>query len=208
MRILTSVNLLLLLIVIVNVLLIWQHQVLVQYDVDEMVHWIPVRTNSTPILLPLEKGRAGTYYQVQLHFSEAVDDGERDFDSSVHVHGEDLNGNVFDVFAGDIAFKADGRTAMIPIEAREPNVTYLAVDLDAELRSQVALVGVSASIPEIKARSVDASITRDATRNALFLLGMMLLIQIVLLFGLIRQRQRHAKTRTADDLPHENLAKT
>ena len=100
---------------------------------------------------------------------------------------------MLEVLSSPPELSADCRAAAISITVQDDGVSYVAIDFDACLRSQVAVVGVGASDAEIKARSVDASITRSATGNLILILGAVLVIQIASLLVLVVQRQRRVK---------------
>ncbi len=190
---LVLLNLLLALAAIGTAVMVREHQVLVWHDLDEMLHWSPVRSNRAAILLPLENSRSGSTYRLQFHLAPPEGGIPRDIGSGIQIEGQDGNGNVFEVLSSPPELSADGRAAETSIQLQDDGVSYVAIDFDAGLRSQVAVVGVSASYAEIKARSVDASIARGGTRNLILILGAILVIQIASLIVLVSQRQRRVK---------------
>jgi hypothetical protein len=193
MRILLFLNLLLAIAAVGTAVMVREHQVLVWHDLDEMLHWSPVSSNRAAILLPLESSRSGSSYRLQFHLAPPEGGIPRDIGSGIRIEGQDGNGNVFEVYSSPPELSADGRAAATSIKVQDDGVSYVAIDFDACLRSQVAVVGVGASDAEIKARSVDASITRSATGNLILILGAVLVIQIASLLVLVVQRQRRVK---------------
>ena len=193
MRILLFLNLLLAIAAVGTAVMVREHQVLVWHDLDEMLHWSPVSSNRAAILLPLESSRSGSSYRLQFHLAPPEGGIPRDIGSGIQIEGQDGNGNVLEVLSSPPELSADGRAAAISITVQDDGVSYVAIDFDACLRSQVAVVGVGASDAEIKARSVDASITRSATGNLILILGAVLVIQIASLLVLVLQQQRRVK---------------
>lgn len=193
MRILLFLNLLLAIAAVGTAVMVREHQVLVWHDLDEMLHWSPVSSNRAAILLPLESSRSGSSYRLQFHLAPPEGGIPRDIGSGIQIEGQDGNGNVLEVLSSSPELSADGRAAAISITVQDDGVSYVAIDFDACLRSQVAVVGVGASYAEIKARSVDASITRSATGNLILILGAVLVIQIASLLVLVLQQQRRVK---------------
>ena len=193
MRILLFLNLLLAIAAVGTAVMVREHQVLVWHDLDEMLHLSPVSSNRAAILLPLESSRSGSSYRLQFHLAPPEGGIPRDIGSGIRIEGQDGNGNVFEVYSSPPELSADGRAAATSIKVQDDGVSYVAIDFDACLRSQVAVVGVGASDAEIKARSVDASITRSATGNLILILGAVLVIQIASLLVLVVQRQRRVK---------------
>ena len=193
MRILLFLNLLLAIAAVGTAVMVREHQVLVWHDLDEMLHWSPVSSNRAAILLPLESSRSGSSYRLQFHLAPPEGGIPRDIGSGIRIEGQDGNGNVFEVYSSPPELSADGRAAATSIKVQDDGVSYVAIDFDACLRSQVAVVGVGASDAEIKARSVDASITRSATGNLILILGAVLVIQIASLLVLVLQQQRRVK---------------
>lgn len=196
MKILVSLNLVLVLGALGAILLIRRHQILVYHGADSLVHWSPVRSDVESVVLPLDNSHAALDYLLWIE-SPAPQEIISALQDGLYVRGENRAGELTDVLMSDITIDPNSNDIMAVIHIPSNGVQYVSITLAPDLRNKVDIVGVSASTTDIKAASVAASITRHASNILTILLLVLFVSEIVVLSALIGRPHRPSMSQLA-----------